>query len=204
MPSMSAARLRQYVARCGHNYDRALATYIWNAKMGEAFHTPIQAAEVALRNCVNLALIKAHGSDWWKETAFLGALDRERKQDLDTVFQRIENRDITLCTDQVVAGLSLGYWVGMLSPRYNQTIWSAQFAKAFPKAPPGVTRGQVWDGAKQMAELRNRISHHEPIFQRDLSADYKVIFDLVIWASPDKAKWIKPHCAVMALMRTKP
>jgi hypothetical protein len=33
-------------------------------------------------------------------------LDEERKGDLSTVLKRIRNRELELCTDQVVAGLS--------------------------------------------------------------------------------------------------
>jgi len=40
----------------------ALALYLWNAQLGAAFHVPIQAVEVALRNSVNKALILSNGN----------------------------------------------------------------------------------------------------------------------------------------------
>jgi hypothetical protein len=56
--TMSQRRFETYLQAAGHDRDRAVALYVWNAKIGASFHIPIQAAEVALRNRVNHALVR--------------------------------------------------------------------------------------------------------------------------------------------------
>ena len=97
-----------------HDPNQALELYVWNAKIGETFHTPIQATEIALRNRINSTLLAKYGDNWWSEPAFVKLADRERQLDLDTVKRRIERRGLPLVTDQIVAGLSFGFWVGVL------------------------------------------------------------------------------------------
>jgi hypothetical protein len=70
------------VNAAGHDRDRAVRLYLWNAQLGEAFHIPIQAVEVGLRNSINLGLTTTFGQDWWQDTALEAILDDERKGDL--------------------------------------------------------------------------------------------------------------------------
>jgi|SRR5579862_1359004 len=177
--SISVDRFSTYLVAAGHDPTRGLDLYIWNAAIGEAFHTPIQGVEVALRNSVNYGLIKEFGDDWWKDKRLAGLLDEERTGDLSQVLRRITNRKLTLCNGQVVAGLSFGFWVGMLSRRYNPQIWSKHLRYAFPFLPAGIGRDDVFSTAGKVAFLRNRISHHEPLINRDISADYKVVLSFL-------------------------
>lgn len=172
--------------------------------MGEAFHMPIQAAEVGLRNRINFALCALYGNEWWRNKAFLELADDERRGDLEVVFRRIRNRDLLLETGQVVAGLSFGFWVALLQPRYNPDIWSSQIRPAFPNLPAGKTRHALAKRAGEVAYIRNRISHHEPIIREDHSKRFKELMEFLGWICPTKTAWIKPHCRVYETLRKKP
>lgn len=201
---ISIERFSTYMTAAGHDEARALQFYVWNAELGEAFHTPIQAVEVGLRNSVNHALQSVYGPDWWQDKRLLGILDGDRRSDLDLVKRRIHNRKLKLGTGQVVAGLSFGFWVGMLQPRYNPPIWGGQLRAAFPHLPANETRGSVAGKAHEIAYLRNRISHHEPIIKRNVSADFKNLMTLLKWMCPATHDWIRPYCRVPDVMRRKP
>ncbi len=202
--SISTDRLGTYLTAAGFNQDRALRLYIWNAHIGEAFHLPIQGAEVALRNSVNHALCAKFSPDWWSAPAFLSIADRERKADIDTALRRIDNRKKPRVTGQVVANLSFGFWVGMLQPRYNSMIWSAHLRAAFPSLPEEKSRYDLAASARRIADLRNRIWHHEPIFRMNLSEEYGAVMELLGWLCPIKMGWLRPHCRVPQLLRQKP
>jgi hypothetical protein len=202
--TLSIDRFGTYLTAANRDQDRALRLYIWNAQMGEAFHTPIQTVEVALRNGVNKALTAKFGADWWREPAFLRLIDRERQLDLQTVQKRINNRQLSMVTGQIVAGLSFGFWVGMLQPRYNPEIWGAHLRKSFPNLPATESRHSLFKTASAVAGLRNRISHHEPIFKRNLSDDFSTVMRMLKWICPATHDWIRPHCRVPELLRKKP
>lgn len=77
--ALSVDRFTTYLNAAGGNEARAFALYLWNAKMGEAFHLPIQALEVCLRNSINRALCNRFGPRWWESEGYL-ALACELRQ----------------------------------------------------------------------------------------------------------------------------
>jgi hypothetical protein len=205
--TISPERLGTYLTAAGHDRERALALYVWNARLGEAFHTPIQAVEVGLRNNVGLALIEQFGAEWWRDDGFprlLDNIDGRRLADLEQVRRRLKKRGMTIVTGQVVAGLSFGFWVALLQKRYNPVLWSRHLSTAFPHLPLDRSRADLADRARKVADLRNRITHHEPIFRNDISKDFSEMMMLLEWMCPETHRWIRPHCRVPDVMRRKP
>jgi len=188
----------------GYHPERGLKLYLWNAKVGEAFHMPIQAVEVGLRNRINLSLKQLYGDDWCKNLGFLAIIDQDRHGDLDVVLRRIHHRGLKPGNGQIVAGLSFGFWVGLLQARYNPPMWGSHLRVSFPDLPKDRSRKSLAAKAGEIATFRNRISHHEPIFKRDLSKDYQSTMEFLTWISPSKAEWIRPHCRVPEVLRQKP
>lgn len=201
---ISPLRMGTYLQSSGHNPDRALALYLWNAKMGEAFHLPIQSFEVGLRNRVSDGISSVFGAEWWQEQDFFNEAGERRRHDIDVVLKRLKSKNISPDTGQLVAGLSFGFWIAMLHGRHNIKIWSSELRTAFPHIPENITRKILHSRATQVADFRNRISHHEPIFKRNLAADYGMCMEAMKWLCPTKAAWIKPHCRVSAMIREKP
>lgn len=201
---ISPLRMGTYLQSAGHDADRALALYLWNAKMGEAFHLPIQSFEVGLRNRVSDGISVVFGPDWWREKSFFDEAGYKRRKDVDVVLRRLNSKNIPPDTGQLVAGLSFGFWIAMLHGRHNIKIWSSELKSAFPHLPEDVTRKQLHSRSTKIADFRNRISHHEPIFKRNLAADYGMCMEAMKWLCPTKAAWIKPHCRVSAMIRVKP
>ena len=202
--TISSSRFATYFQAAGHDEERALRLYLWNAQLGEAFHIPMQAVEVGLRNCINVGLASVYTPNWWECKGLYDTLDDDRKADLETVLRRIRNRDLELCVDQVIAGLSLGFWVGMLSGSYNPPTWSRELRIAFPNLPAGRARKSLFLEAGKAATLRNRIWHHEPLIARNISQDFADLMVLLEWICPTKAAWIRPHCRVPQVLRQKP
>lgn len=201
---ISPLRMGTYVNAAGHDKDRALLLYIWNAKMGEAFHLPIQAVEVGLRNRVSAGISVVFGNDWWKSDDFLDVAAQKQHDDVQTVLSRLHSKGIKVETGQIVAGLSFGFWVAMLNSRYNVKIWSSQLHRAFPHLPPETDRQRLFSRVSEIADFRNRISHHEPIFKRNLSGDFQVCMLVLGWLCPTKQAWIKQSCTVSHMIRKKP
>lgn len=48
-----------------------------------------------------------------------------------------------------------------------------------------------------LRQFRNRIAHHEPIFERALKADYASLLEVARWMHPDLAEWTDhfSHCS---------
>jgi hypothetical protein len=202
--TISPERFNTYLIAAGHEPARALRLYMWNAQVGEAFHVPIQAVEVSLRNRANAALVAAFGPDWWQAQPFLDIANADRRDDLEVVRRRIKNRKLPLVTGQIVAGLSFGFWAGVLHGSYNPPVWGGLLRATFPNLPANRGRKSLHKSAGDIAFVRNRIWHHEPIFKRDLSKDYATVMEMLEWICPIKAQWVQPHCRVPELLMAKP
>lgn len=202
--TMSDARLATYLVAAGHDDDRALEIYRWNVKLGESFHLPIQAVEIALRNRIDAVLCSHFCGDWWRDAAFEGIATCKQKAQIQETRQRISRRGADMVTGQIVAGLSFGFWVSMLDKRFFPTVWSKSLATAFPHLPKSIERQEVQTTMRRIADFRNRIWHHEPIFKDNTTARYSDCMTALGWLSMPKKQWVKPQCTVMSVVRAKP
>ena len=64
----------------------------------------------------------------------------------------------------------------------------------------GMNRKQAHAALDQLRILRNRIAHHEPIFNRDLADDYRQILEVTGWISPTTSEWLAWHSRVQAIL----
>lgn len=202
--TISAQRLSTYLLAANHNETRALDLYLWNARLGETFHLPLQAVEIAFRNRINAVLILEFGPDWWRAPAFVALASPYQQKEIKSSQDRIGKTGRAVSTGQIVAGLSFGFWVSMLDGHLNPRIWSRHLRTAFPHLPDGYTRAKVQGHMRKMADFRNRIWHHEPIFNKNITQEFSNIMAALGWLCRDKQAWIKPHCKVMQVHRDRP
>ncbi|MFC7292394.1 Abi family protein [Hirschia litorea] len=203
-PTISSDRLNTYLIATNFSDQNALNLYIWNAYIGEAFHLPIQSVEIGLRNRINQALVNRYGDEWWREAKFLKIAHSRQQEDIQLATRRIQKRQSSLSTGQLVATLSFGFWSSMLDSRYNVDIWSTELKNAFPNLPAGKDRGFLSKRVRKINDLRNRIWHHEPIFRLNLSQEYADTLELLRWICQKKHDWIRPKCRVPIILRQKP
>jgi len=75
--------------------------------------------------------------------------------------------------DLIVADLSAGFWVSMLTARYDGHLnWKYNLARVFP-FEAAIPRIDAHAACDRMLDVRNRIAHHEPIYHRDLPARWE-------------------------------
>jgi hypothetical protein len=114
---------------------------------------------------------------------------------------------ITPTSDDVVAGLSFGFWVTILDPVFEPDLWAPGLQKAFPHfatiTGQTLTRPPVARRLNEIRDFRNRIMHHEPIIARPLENDYLKIRETCSWILPDVSDWIEHHSRISALLATR-
>lgn len=187
---------------------RALALYRWNGQVAAAMLFPLNMLEVVLRNAIADALASTYGPSWPLSRQLLISLPNpqhrySQRKDLEAITARYPNN-----TGQVIAELAFVFWVEMLNTRHDGRIWEHHLRPQFPHAPARLTvqdaRRRLHAMAEEGRRLRNRIAHHEPIFPRNLAADYETIHTLIAWRSPVAAAWLDRTQTVTALLPQKP
>jgi hypothetical protein len=198
--ALSVPRFEPYLAASGGDVDAALRTYLWNAQAAAAFYLPLQCLEVTVRNALHNRL-RAHfrRDDWWVAAPLNGngqrsVTDAERK-----VVDRARG---ARTSDDVVAELSFGFWVSLVSRGYDRELWvRGGLYRAFPHYRG--KRRELHDNLVAMVYFRNRIMHHEPVHHRDLKADHTKVYRLIGYVSPEFAKALVDVDVVEQVLRRR-
>jgi hypothetical protein len=211
LPSViSAPRFATYLQVRANDRAEALALYDWNLAVSAAFLVPLQICEVAMRNGVAEAVQRVHGATWPWSNGFLRSLPRPRRQsdyNPEADLRAVAARQPT--TGKVIADLKFAFWENLFTAGQDDRLWAPNFRAAFPDAPSAtpvsVLRANAFRDLQLIRRFRNRIAHHEPIFKRNLTADYQRLHDLVGWRSQTAAQWMhrRQHATMLiSLMPT--
>jgi len=193
--TLSAERLRKYTAFADGDVHRALTLYEHNARLSEAFYIPLQCVEIAFRNALDSAMRAQYGDDW----LFQKILHDDDARKIERVERNVVAAGKVPDRSIVVAELSLGFWVALVSARYDATIWRRALYRAFSveQIVAGTTvrrtpaRRAVHARFDAIRRFRNRVAHHEPVFDRDPVGMHADIIAAIDWICPDTARWTR-------------
>jgi hypothetical protein len=198
---LSESRLSSY-AQNPPNTRRALALYRWNAQISAAFIVPLHLCEVVTRNALAKAIEHVYGVSWFNDPGFARALPEDVRRELVRASRGLSN------AGEIVATLKAFFWVAMLTSRHDKRLWSVHLRAQFPNLPVHLTipesRKLLREQVDIVRRFRNRVAHHEPIFTRNLAAEYKRLRGLVAWRSVTTAEWLDSIQDITRLLLLKP
>ena len=204
--SLSQARLSTYRRASSGHACSTLQLYTWNANVAAEFFFPLHFCEIVIRNAVSEALTTTYEEKWPWSANFLRNLPNKGKY---RQRQDLENTSKThTTTGKVVPELKFVFWQKMFTRRFDERLWRQQLHRVFPFVPDAqtvdISRENIYQLLEQVRRLRNRIAHHEPIFQRDLAADYQAIHTLIYWRCPQTASHMHQYQQVTARLDHDP
>jgi hypothetical protein len=186
--ALSRERLFKYLQASKGDLPQAIALYERNMRLSEAFYTPLQCLEICLRNKISARLTLTYGAAWYKDPA-TGLHEMVRRNVADALVELARSRRKET-PGAVVAELSFGVWVALLAAQYDDSLWRRSIARAFRPDGRGLRRDIVHGRLNALRRFRNRVAHHEPIFQRDLAAVHGEIIEAIWWMCPATAAWV--------------
>lgn len=186
--TLSRDRLTPYLSACKGDFVGAILLYEHNTKVSEALYGVIQGLEVAFRNsCHSMIANDTSQPNWYDQ---IGLLDSKEANTLSEAKTYITRRNKYHTPGRVIAELTFGFWVRLLSPQYEKRLWVPHLHRAVP-GMPRKDRQVAFDRMEKIRKLRNRIAHHETIFDRNLQLDYDEVMEAIGWICPITACWIR-------------
>ncbi len=164
----------------------ALARYLWNMALCESLYSPLQMAEIALRNSIHQFLSARLKTPEWYDV--ITRLPPWQQEQLSAARQKLLAAGKPVTPGRMVAELHFGFWTGFFNKHHAQTgLGHALAAAVFPHAPRSERDLRKLDTRwKRIRDLRNRVFHHERIIHwSDLDAQHAAILEIVQWASPE-------------------
>jgi hypothetical protein len=186
--AISAERLAPYEQVSRGDVAAALRLYSWNAEAAGAFLGLLHCLEVVMRNAIHREMSELFGrSDWWH------AADVDLRPSgvrmVEDARQELIRHSKPLQPSKIVAELRFGFWVSLLGKGndYETRLWRPALHRAFPGYRG--RRGPLYLDVNSMRLFRNRVAHHESIYQRHLAADHDTIMRLIACISRDTAEF---------------
>lgn len=96
-----------------------LARYLWNMALCESLYSPLQMAEVALRNTVHTRMADRFSAADWYTTP--GVLLLWQLQMLDEAEKKLKENGNGVSPGRMVAELHFGFWTGFFNKLHAQT-----------------------------------------------------------------------------------
>lgn len=124
-----------------------------------------KAIENAVRQAQRAAYAKLSNTDKKNldSIAFPGGIPSDASHEMRV---KARQRQIPVGTGQIVAQLTLYFWKRLLSAEYEQTLWKRSLKTVFPNKT--VERTDVSDALEVIYQARNRVAHHEPVYDARL------------------------------------
>lgn len=205
---LSQARFGRYLQAAGQDVNQALKLYQWNLELSGELLKVMHACEIGLRNAVAEAIAAIHGENWpWVQGFRVSLQDPKRGYSPRKDLAKVAEREPT--TGKVIAELRFAFWERMLNASHHNRIWKTQLPLVFPhmdfSSGANVARDQLRQQVFVVRDLRNRIAHHEPIFDRsNLKQDVETIMAIIQARCLISASWVERVHSVPALLEARP
>jgi hypothetical protein len=194
---LSPARMAPYLTTCAGSWSDALSLYDWNTRVSAAFFESIHYLEIGLRNALDQTAVERLGGGWLSPTS---PLLTSRSQQAVSIAQGHAGGP-RAPHGKVVAELPFGFWWSLLADEYNRRLWQPALRFAFDGP---VRRRTLHHELDEIRRLRNRIAHHEPIHNRDLSSDFQRLLGLSERLAPALGEHIAHTSRVADLLAARP
>jgi hypothetical protein len=183
-------RLTRYLTATAQDLSRALQLYEYNVHLSEVLYGLLHGLEVTVRNAADYDLAASYGAADWYDRAPLSSYWMDR-------IARAKNGVGATTPGKVVAELTFGFWVELLSKRNQNILWVGRRLKtAFPNTT--LSREIIHERLKAIQRLRNRIAHHERVLtsSKKLYAGHDSItlpelVECADWVCSDTAQWMR-------------
>lgn len=233
---LSQARIETYLSYFKDEDDlslkdmQAYELYIWNIQISAALLEVISLYEVALRNAIINALEPSYRAHSILNDNFIRALKPATREELLRIVNKLSShktykfhftngrlQPLRIDTNEispgkVVAELNFIFWENMLS-RTHRERWISHFNKAFPNAcisspdERDLIVNEIHNITSRVRYLRNRICHHEPIFDEskiDLINVFNNIKQVLWYISPKTADILEQLESISQTITRKP
>ena len=203
---LSAERLHAYALPEDADEVDTVARYLWNLALCSALQPALHTLEITVRNRlfrISKRIVDESRLNFDKVPCWLDArpsllADRER-QAVDKAKETITRRTRPMTEGRLVSALGFGFWVSLCKRSYEQgaggpRLWPELATRGFPHLPKTRrTRSQIFHALDPLRDLRNRVSHHEAVWDRKLNRRHQDIVETIGWINRDLATTLQAH-----------
>lgn len=216
---LTPERFAKYLKAASGDAELALALYEWNSEVASAFLRDLGHLEVGLRNAYDRALLthpEIVAGEWvTAESCYrLFAPHRVTNEDGNLVDKNETPRNNVrrarkhsgydtgaVPRGKVVAEFMFGFWSYLTDDLHEKSLWVPALSTAYVA---GADRKKVHATMSELRDFRNRVAHHESLFDHAPENHRRHIVFVAKWLSPELSDHIKAHSRLPDLIASRP
>jgi hypothetical protein len=216
--AFSPERLKAYRDPADHDAADGVARYLWNLALVGAMQPVLHALEVTFRNEISRAASRLTAQRGYAFDRIPSWLDAKPTMLLEHERKKVERAKDQLGPDprswtegHLIAKLDFGFWVALCRDPYSDwradgpRLWPRTLDSSFRWRPAEVTTpGQLLHRFGPISRFRNRVAHHEPIWDRDYLRMHDYVIESLSWMSPKLAEAVGVLSAAPDVFRAGP
>lgn len=171
--------------RDGQDEATTLARYLLNMALCESLYSPLQIAEVSLRNSIHQSLTSKINSKSWYDSL---PLPKWQHEQIVKAKEKLRKQRKPETPGRIVAELTFGFWLCFFTSPHMTSGLAYHLAKTcFPHAQKSERNiNKLAAKWQKVRKLRNRVFHHERILHwNDLDAQHTSMLQLTGWMNPE-------------------
>ena len=202
--AFSPERLQGYRLPTDRDETDGAARYVWNMALVSALGPALHTLEVTFRNEISRAAGKLTSGQRYTWDRIPSWLDARPTMLLVNEAGKVERAKAQLqdpdayTEGHLVAKLDFGFSVALCRDAYSDwradgpKLWPRMLGLAFTNRPSHVqTRSAILHRFDRIRQYRNRVAHHEPIWDRDYLANHEYILESLAWMGPKLAEAVR-------------
>ena len=203
-------RLNSYKLTKNEDSSIILSRYFYNIELSEALYPILSILEVSLRNRIYKAIEFVIEPDWLiKELQKQRVLLNKEHQKLVEAYGKLIKKKYTnICSDDLIAELSLGFWVNLCTKKYKTSLWHREgffriVFQDYPNFSEFDKLSKIFPILNLFLKLRNRVFHHEIIINHPYGIDncYNDLRVLLSYISKDSLSALNKICKFNKIYR---
>ena len=181
---LSSSKLKPYLD-IEKDQEKAIKLFVYNLKLSSELYKLIHVFELSTRNIFDIFLSKRYDRNWINRNDLLTGNNGKNNKLIIDISNAKNNCKNKKNKDDIISNLSLGFWVNLLSSSNNDKIWQPSLRKIFF----GYNRNEIHDIFMNIKDIRNRIAHHETIFNKKIDKTKNNILLILKIYSNDLYRW---------------
>lgn len=216
---LTAGRFQKYLRAAGGDPALALAIYEWNSEIASAFLRDLGHLEVAVRNAYDRALLNhpdTVNGEWLTSAScdrllppHLATDKNGKTQDKNSTPRSNVKKarkdsgfdDGAVPRGKAVAELMLGFWSYLTDDLHEKTLWVPALHTAYVA---GADRQKIHAALTALRDFRNRVAHHESVFDRQPENHRRYIVYVARQLSPELQTHIRRHSRLPEIIASRP
>lgn len=155
---LSAKRLAKYQ---GLLKKDAVACHLFNCELAESFYSSLSYFEIILRNKIDKVFSKYLGENWIFQPQFI--IGRNKDNMASALSHINDTKKNPANKDHIISELSLGFWVYLFLPTYNDVLWNkypTMLSEIFDNSKDRSVLYRIFIKLNRIRMYRNKIFHY--------------------------------------------